>query len=123
MKPLLFALPGNEAMAAALCRQGGFEAGRLELRAFPDGESHLRLLSEPAGREVVLHPRAPLLGSREDVGDHGERAALTQVEDQRDGPAARRGARVGSRHAEPSASPRAAPAPRAASSATAPPHP
>ena len=54
MKPLLFALPGNEAMAAALCRQGGFEAGRLELRAFPDGESHLRLLSEPAGREVVL---------------------------------------------------------------------
>ncbi|VXB98344.1 ribose-phosphate pyrophosphokinase [Massilia sp. 9I] len=54
MTPLLFALPGNEAMAAALCRQGGFEAGRWELRAFPDSESHVRFLSDPAGREVVL---------------------------------------------------------------------
>ncbi|WP_305824715.1 ribose-phosphate pyrophosphokinase [Massilia brevitalea] len=54
MKPLLFALPGNEAMAAALCRAGGFEAGRWELRSFPDGESHVRFLSEVGGREVVL---------------------------------------------------------------------
>lgn len=54
MKPLLFALPGNEAMAAALCGQAGFEPRHWELRAFPDGESHVRFLSAPAGRNVVL---------------------------------------------------------------------
>jgi ribose-phosphate pyrophosphokinase len=54
MKPLLFAMPGDEAMAASLCRAGGFDAGRWELRAFPDGESQLRYLENLGGREAVL---------------------------------------------------------------------
>lgn len=54
MTPLVFALPGNEAMAAALCRLQGWDAGRWTVRAFPDGESHVRFLSEVAGREVIL---------------------------------------------------------------------
>lgn len=54
MSPLLFALPGNEAMLSALCRECGWEAGSWIVRAFPDGETHVRFLSEVAGREVVL---------------------------------------------------------------------
>jgi ribose-phosphate pyrophosphokinase len=54
LEPLAFALPGNEAMATALCRARGWEEGRWEVRAFPDGETHVRFLSEPSRREVVL---------------------------------------------------------------------
>lgn len=54
MRPLLFALPGNEAMGAALCRLRGWETGAWELHAFPDGETRVRYLSDPAGREVIL---------------------------------------------------------------------
>ncbi|MEX5748853.1 ribose-phosphate diphosphokinase [Massilia sp. X63] len=54
MKPILFALPGNEAMGAELCRLRGWEAGDWEVRSFPDGETHIRYLSEVAGREVIL---------------------------------------------------------------------
>lgn len=54
MKPVLFALPGNEAMARALCRAGGWQEGGWELRTFPDGESHVRFGSDVAGREVIL---------------------------------------------------------------------
>jgi ribose-phosphate pyrophosphokinase len=54
MMPVLFALPGNEAMARALCRCSGWAEGKWELRAFPDGESHVRFVSEVAGREVIL---------------------------------------------------------------------
>lgn len=54
MKPVLFALPGNEALAGALSRCSGWEEGSWELRAFPDGESHVRFVSEVAGREVIL---------------------------------------------------------------------
>lgn len=52
--PLLFALPGNETMAEALCIALNGEMGRLEMRNFPDGESYLRLLTDPKGRSVVL---------------------------------------------------------------------
>jgi ribose-phosphate pyrophosphokinase len=52
--PLLYTLPGNEPLAAALLRELGAEAGTLEVRRFPDGESYLRLHTSPAGREVVL---------------------------------------------------------------------
>ncbi|MFS2215390.1 ribose-phosphate pyrophosphokinase [Telluria sp. Tellsp104] len=54
MTPLLFALPGNETLGADLCRLRGWEQGRWELRAFPDGESHVRFLSDVAGRDLVL---------------------------------------------------------------------
>lgn len=64
--PALFAMPGNEAMAAALSRRLGLEPGVLELRQFPDGETYLRYTQDVSGRQVVLvctldHPDAKLL--------------------------------------------------------------
>jgi len=52
--PLFFALPGNETMAEALCIALNGEMGQLEIRNFPDGESYLRLLTDPRGRSVVF---------------------------------------------------------------------
>lgn len=57
MKPLLFAFPGNEALAQRLAQQLAAELGRLTLRRFPDGETYLRIESEVsalAGRTVIL---------------------------------------------------------------------
>jgi ribose-phosphate pyrophosphokinase len=54
MMPLVYALPGNEAFADGLCTAWPAERGALELRQFPDGESLLRLVTSPAGRDVVL---------------------------------------------------------------------
>lgn len=78
-KPQILALPGNEAMAAAVARAAGAELGVLETRRFPDGESYLRLRSDVAGREVVLvctlaKPDAnflPLVFAARTVRDHG----------------------------------------------------
>jgi ribose-phosphate pyrophosphokinase len=53
-RPLLFAMPGNDAMAASLARHLGAEAGALEVRRFPDGESYVRLDSDVAGRDVAF---------------------------------------------------------------------
>lgn len=52
--PLLIAMPANEAMAAEIARDIGADVGGLELRKFPDGETYLRLMSDPAGRSVVV---------------------------------------------------------------------
>lgn len=52
--PLLFALPGNEALAQRLCTLRGWSLGQLETRRFPDGESYARFLTDVKGREVVL---------------------------------------------------------------------
>jgi ribose-phosphate pyrophosphokinase len=54
IRPLIFALPGNQAMADALCAALNGEMGHLETRNFPDGETYLRLLTDPNGRSVVL---------------------------------------------------------------------
>jgi ribose-phosphate pyrophosphokinase len=54
MKPLLFALPGNDAFCARLAAALPGETGALEYRRFPDGESYVRLLTGVAGREVAL---------------------------------------------------------------------
>ncbi len=48
-----FALPGNEAFTDTLCRHDGMR-GRLELRSFPDGESHLRFPDDVRGADAVL---------------------------------------------------------------------
>jgi ribose-phosphate pyrophosphokinase len=53
-RPLLFALPGNEAMAAALAAHMDAELGEIEVRRFPDEETYLRLLTNPSGRSVAL---------------------------------------------------------------------
>ena len=53
--PLLFAMPGNEAMTRALARAVlTRELGEVELRAFPDGETYLRFLTDLAGRSLVM---------------------------------------------------------------------
>ena len=54
MSLLVFALPGNEALAAELARRLGSEPGRLSVRRFPDGESHLRFETPVSGREIAL---------------------------------------------------------------------
>lgn len=66
---LVFALPGNEALAAALVRELHAATGELAVRRFPDGETHLRFVTPVKGCKVVLacslhHPDAqamPLL--------------------------------------------------------------
>lgn len=54
MKRLLFALPGNEAFRSRLLQNMDGEAGALEYRRFPDGESYVRLGSEVGGKHVVM---------------------------------------------------------------------
>jgi len=54
MKPLFFAMPGNEAAANALAKALGGATGELELRRFPDGESYLRFAGDLAGQTVAL---------------------------------------------------------------------
>jgi len=66
MKPLLLAMPGAEALAAAFGRHLDCEAGTLTLHRFPDGESCPQILPEPRGRAVLLlaaldHPDDKLL--------------------------------------------------------------
>jgi ribose-phosphate pyrophosphokinase len=63
---LLLALPGNEAMTAALAQKLGAEVGEADVRAFPDGETYLRFLTDLPGRSLVLvgtldHPNEKLL--------------------------------------------------------------
>jgi ribose-phosphate pyrophosphokinase len=52
--PVVLALPGNAALAARLAGRLEAALGRLTVRAFPDGESYVRIESEVAGRDVVL---------------------------------------------------------------------
>jgi ribose-phosphate pyrophosphokinase len=54
MKPLLFAMPGNEEFTHLLTSILGADLGLLETRVFPDGESYVRLVSDVQGRSVVL---------------------------------------------------------------------
>ena len=54
MRPLVYAWPGNEALAAVLADTLSAEIGQWTLRRFPDGETYVRLKSPPADRHVVL---------------------------------------------------------------------
>jgi ribose-phosphate pyrophosphokinase len=54
VQPLVLALPGAQAGAAALAQHLDAPLGRVEARRFPDGESYLRLHDEPAGRDAVV---------------------------------------------------------------------
>lgn len=61
MQRLTLALPGNEDLARGIAQACGSEAGRIETRRFPDGESYVRLHGEPADRIVdvictLAHP-------------------------------------------------------------------
>lgn len=54
MSPLVFALPGNEAFAAAFTSALRGAPGEAEVRRFPDGETYVRLETDVRGREVIL---------------------------------------------------------------------
>jgi ribose-phosphate pyrophosphokinase len=64
--PLVISMPGNEAMAEALARRLAADLGQIELHAFPDGETYLRLLTSVSGRDVAFvctldHPNDKIL--------------------------------------------------------------
>jgi ribose-phosphate pyrophosphokinase len=83
MNTVILPLPGNEALAGGILIQqplpGQTVPGELAVRAFPDGETHLRLLSDVEGARVVLvatldRPDAkllPLLFAASLVRDYG----------------------------------------------------
>ena len=52
--PLVFALPGSQLFGGALALATNAELGRLSMREFPDGETYVRLETNPAGRAVTL---------------------------------------------------------------------
>jgi ribose-phosphate pyrophosphokinase len=54
MKPLVLSMPGYEQPAARLSEALGAERGELAVRSFPDGESHVRLVTPVRGREVIV---------------------------------------------------------------------
>lgn len=54
MSPVIFALPGNEQLAAALAEKIRAEAGRMTVRRFPDGESYVRIETPVNSRNVIF---------------------------------------------------------------------
>lgn len=54
MSTILFALPGNEKLAASLVTLLHTEAGELTIRSFPDGETYVRILSDVQRKKVIL---------------------------------------------------------------------
>ncbi len=52
--PIIFAMPGSERQGRDLADKLGAEAGVMETRQFPDGESFVRIVSDVAGRNVFL---------------------------------------------------------------------
>lgn len=66
MTPLLVAIPGNERLTEELAATLRYDVGRLEIRAFPDGETYLRFHTSPDGRSIGIvctlsHPNEKLL--------------------------------------------------------------
>ena len=84
MRPMLLAMPGNEAMAESLSGPLEADLGILEQRRFPDGESHVRVKSPVSGRDVVLlatlsrpdEKCLPLLFTADALRDLGSRRVL-----------------------------------------------
>ena len=54
MRALLFELGAAPGLASRLIELLAAEAGELERRQFPDGESYLRLVTPAEGRSVIL---------------------------------------------------------------------
>lgn len=52
--PLVLAIPEYAYLQQELCALGGFEAGAVEAKLFPDGERYLRIESPVDGRDIVL---------------------------------------------------------------------
>lgn len=54
MRPIFFALPGNENITTHLGRELECEVGQMVLRRFPDGETYVRLQNDVSGKSVIL---------------------------------------------------------------------
>jgi len=54
MTRVILALPGNEAMAAAIAKKSGAQLGELEFRRFPDEEAYVRIKTPVEGAHVGL---------------------------------------------------------------------
>jgi ribose-phosphate pyrophosphokinase len=52
--PLVLGIETYSNMAGAMARLGHWELGEVEIDKFPDGERYQRILSEVAGRDVIL---------------------------------------------------------------------
>jgi ribose-phosphate pyrophosphokinase len=53
-EPLVFSTVAYTYLAQAIARDGGWQLGDIERRTFPDGEHYLRVVTDPADRDVVL---------------------------------------------------------------------
>jgi len=53
-EPVVFATRAYAPLAAELCRLGGFAAGEVERKFFPDGERYQRVVTRCNGRSVAL---------------------------------------------------------------------
>ncbi len=54
MTGLVIALPGNEALGASLASQLKAELGKADFHQFPDGETHIQMLTPVEGRSIAL---------------------------------------------------------------------
>lgn len=54
MSAVVFALSGNDEMARELAEESDVSLGDAALRHFPDGETYVRLLTDVAGKDVII---------------------------------------------------------------------
>ncbi len=54
MKPIIFSLPGNEALAESITAGIKGEKGDFEMRQFPDGETYVRVLSDLKEKNIFI---------------------------------------------------------------------
>lgn len=54
MKPIVFALPGNENLARSIATAMQAELGENTIRQFPDGETYVRVLSDVKNRKTIM---------------------------------------------------------------------
>lgn len=54
MKPIVFALPGNEQLASKISNGINAESGEFTIRQFPDNETYVRVLSDVAEKPVIV---------------------------------------------------------------------
>ena len=52
--PLVFSIAEYDYLRDALCSRAGFEAGRVEIRLFPDGERYQRIIDDVDVRDVMV---------------------------------------------------------------------
>ena len=54
MTPLLVPMPGSTTLAQSVAMGLGAEVADMTFRQFPDGESYVRFLTSPAGRDIII---------------------------------------------------------------------